>query len=307
MIIVDLLIFIVWIFAVRDCLNFTLPSVKAMALPNSISQDLKKYGIQIYNFLNHSFTTLSVLHKKYSSSHPVLTYAFDIAVGTSLTGLVLLTVRKGWKRYTNPFEIPQKIFKNNGKLVGYIATVNDSDNVRFFHTPFLRRISHSLLSSTVKTTTSTPSFSVKTAAANDSSIIPTKKISTTCINVRLAGIDAPECAHFGNQGQPFSSEAKSWLTSTATGRKAWIVPHRIDQYGRLVASVYIRKFFFFKYNLSLEMVKNGWACVYDSAGAEYGGIKDQLYQAEAKAKSKKKGMWQSDSWISPKEYKKSLK
>lgn len=42
--------------------------------------------------------------------------------------------------------------------------------------------------------------------------------------------------------------------------------------------------FYFKKNVSLEMVKAGLASLYVAKGAEYGGILNQLEQAESKAK-----------------------
>jgi len=38
--------------------------------------------------------------------------------------------------------------------------------------------------------------------------IPEKTTSKDTIGIRLAGVDAPECAHFGQPGQPFGEEAK---------------------------------------------------------------------------------------------------
>ena len=40
----------------------------------------------------------------------------------------------------------------------------------------------------------------------------------------------------------------------------------------------------FKKNLSLAMVQAGYATLYDSIGAEYGGIKDKLIEAEGIAR-----------------------
>ena len=45
--------------------------------------------------------------------------------------------------------------------------------------------------------------------------IPQKVKSENTIGVRLAGVDAPECAHFGKEGQPFGEEAKYGLDVTS--------------------------------------------------------------------------------------------
>lgn len=42
--------------------------------------------------------------------------------------------------------------------------------------------------------------------------------------------------------------------------------------------------FYFKKNVSLEMVKAGLASIYVAKGAQYGGILQQLEKQEAKAK-----------------------
>ncbi|KAI8847610.1 hypothetical protein BC829DRAFT_235766 [Chytridium lagenaria] len=60
-----------------------------------------------------------------------------------------------------------------------------------------------------------------------------EKVET--VSVRLAGVDAPECAHFGAPAQPFSKEAKEWLAETILGKVVTITLLRMDQYGRVVA------------------------------------------------------------------------
>jgi len=108
----------------------------------------------------------------------------------------------------------------------------------------------------------------------------------------LAGIDAPEMGHFGSKPQPYSSEAKEWLTKFVQGRRVTVHLHRMDQYSRVVATVTFGPRFaliallmpWWRTNVSLAMVEAGFATVYDSCGAEYGGIKAKLIAAEAKAK-----------------------
>jgi endonuclease YncB( thermonuclease family) len=67
--------------------------------------------------------------------------------------------------------------------------------------------------------------------------------------------------------------------------------HSIDQYSRVVASVYVRRFWFFRKNLSLAMVKAGLATVYRAGGAQYGGVKAALESAEAEAQYFQIGKW----------------
>ena len=69
------------------------------------------------------------------------------------------------------------------------------------------------------------------------------------------------------------------------------------------------KGWFFWRNISLTMAENGYATLYTSAGAEYGGIKAVLERAEALAKKQKLGMWsrKSSNVESPMQFKKRMK
>ena len=118
-------------------------------------------------------------------------------------------------------------------------------------------------------------------------------------------------AHFGAKSQPFAAEAKEWLTNFVQGRRVCIQLHRIDQYGRVVASVWVlrRKFPFYLWpvwwNVSLEMVRAGLATIYRDLGAEYGGILKDLEAAEIKARRSKIGMWcqSQKDYLSPGDFK----
>lgn len=83
--------------------------------------------------------------------------------------------------------------------------------------------------------------------------------------------------------------------------------HKRDQYDRVVATVWMRQGFlkYRKTNVGLEMVKAGFAGVYEAkSGAEFGGYEAKYRAAELEAKSKKKGMWTSKrGYESPRAYK----
>ena len=123
------------------------------------------------------------------------------------------------------------------------------------------------------------------------------------LNVRLSGIDAPELAHFGGTEQPFALEAKLWLTNEILNKRVRIVMHFKDHFGRAICSVYYKKYWFIECNLSLEMVKAGYATVYRESNACYGGIYDELVLAEQRARSRRVGMWQQRKFVSPAEHK----
>lgn len=117
-------------------------------------------------------------------------------------------------------------------------------------------------------------------------------------------------AHFGTKSQPFAVEAKEWLTKFVQGRKVCIQLHRIDQYGRAVATVWVRRPKFpwlwpVWWNVSLEMVHAGFATIYRDLGAEYGGILKQLEAAETRARKSKTGMWSQskENYQSPGDFK----
>lgn len=120
----------------------------------------------------------------------------------------------------------------------------------------------------------------------------------------MAGIDAPEGAHFGRPGQPGAAEALQWLQDYILNRRVWARIHRRDQYERVVATVFVRRFLF-KKDVGLEMVKRGLATTYEAkSGVEWGGFEEKYKAAEAKAKAKKLGIWAGKTaFESPRAYK----
>lgn len=90
--------------------------------------------------------------------------------------------------------------------------------------------------------------------------------------------------HDGHPSQPFAEEARNYLCELVKDRRVTIELHSVDQYARVVASVYVKKFFLFRRNVSLAMVEAGLATVYRQSGGQYGGIRAQLEAAEAKAR-----------------------
>lgn len=127
------------------------------------------------------------------------------------------------------------------------------------------------------------------------------------IPIRLAGVDAPEGAHFGRPGQPFAAEALQWLTSYLLGRRVRARIHRRDQYDRVVATVTVRRWGgLLRRDVGLEMLRRGLATTYEGkTGAEFGGREAAYRAAEAKAKRKRMGIWgiEKGMFESPREYK----
>ena len=126
------------------------------------------------------------------------------------------------------------------------------------------------------------------------------------IHVRLAGIDAPEAAHFGRPAQPYSQEALTWLTAYVLGRRIRAYVYKADQYQRVVATAYVRKGIL-RRDVGLQMLRSGLATVYEAkSGVEFGEGLEAIYRkAEWWAKLKRKGMWagKRKDFESPREYK----
>lgn len=125
------------------------------------------------------------------------------------------------------------------------------------------------------------------------------------IPIRLAGVDAPEGAHFGRPAQPFATDALAWLSNYILGRRVRARIYKRDQYDRIVATVFVWRFLV-RRDVGLEMLKRGLATTYEAkSGAEFGGLEAKYKAAEAKAKAKRRGIWSGKPkfFESPRDYK----
>ncbi|SCU93749.1 LANO_0E04698g1_1 [Lachancea nothofagi CBS 11611] len=254
-----------------------------------------------------------------NSQQAILSRALLLSVlltGSILTGYALFN--KHLKQYTRATQIPLSAFRKKW-LYGKVTAVGDGDNFHLFHTPggiwggwgWLRKVPkldkvdedrkdsiNWLLSA----------FSKNRIKEKDKFLalsVPYKgKRSLPTISIRLCGVDAPERAHFGNAAQPFSEEALIWLRHTILGRTVSVKPLAIDQYNRCVAKVEFWTWTGWK-NLSLEMVKNGLAVVYEGkTGAEFDSEEDIYVFHQALAKQQRKGLWSLKKMETPGAYKK---
>lgn len=125
----------------------------------------------------------------------------------------------------------------------------------------------------------------------------TKDLKDETLHIRIAGVDAPEAAHFGRPAQPYSAESLAWLREKILGRVVYCQPIQRDQYSRIVANVTLAPRILPGYlatgkPLSLEMLRAGWATTYEQTGAEYGSWgKDEFLRIENEAKRERRGMW----------------
>ena len=119
------------------------------------------------------------------------------------------------------------------------------------------------------------------------------------LNVRLAGIDAPELRKGGRGGhwdaQPGGEAAKEALNRLIQGKEVDLRQIDLDQYNRPVVEIRIQD-----HLVNLQMVTDGMAEVYR------GKVKrlDQApyFAAEANARASKKGIWALAHYESPGSY-----
>ena len=221
-----------------------------------------------------------------------------IFAAIAITGVLFRKRNSYYKRYKGIDALHPRYLSETGHcLRGYGLTIRDGDNFRFYHVPALQMV-YWLLSG---------SRQLKFKSVNMEDIKQLRKAGT--IAIRLAGIDAPESAHFGMKEQPLSKEAVAYLkgllqnenTINIKLRKIIVEPLKRDQYGRLVSMVYYQPIPFIPYykNVSEEMIKLGLAVVYRAGGAEYGHIEEKLIKLEGIAKRKRKGIWGLDNFVHP--------
>ncbi|KAJ3482873.1 hypothetical protein NLI96_g6680 [Meripilus lineatus] len=129
------------------------------------------------------------------------------------------------------------------------------------------------------------------------------------IHIRLAGIDAPENAHFGGEAQPHAKESHQWLRNEIEGKIVYCQLLRKDQYARIVSAVHHKPFFLPSLrkgkSIQEEMLRAGCAMVYEQAGAEYGDAgKYAFLSLQDEAQKARRGMWKRGTKIeTPAEYK----
>ncbi|KAJ4318049.1 Arp complex subunit [Fusarium piperis] len=202
----------------------------------------------------------------------------------SLTGLAALQLYANYLRRIPGAAFVRANFFRNRSLYGRVTSVGDGDNFHFFHTPGGRAVGWGWLRKVPESR---------------------KELRGRTIPIRIAGVDAPEGAHFGKPAQPFAAEALDWLRDYILNRNVRAYVYKRDQYERVVATVYVRRFLFRK-DVGLEMIKRGLATTYEAkSGAEFGGMKEVYEKAQAKAKQKRMGMWSGkpSEFESPREYK----
>ncbi|KIY35607.1 mitochondrial protein [Cryptococcus gattii E566] len=219
--------------------------------------------------------------------NPVFISIGSAAGASALTLLGVMGYRRYWKRIKNADYVTSELLRRRAWIKGIVTSVGDGDNLRLYHTPgpFFRY-----------------PFKIRS--------IPTtqKGLRNETISIRIAGVDAPENAHFGNPAQPHAKESLEWLRATILGKRMRCQLLAKDQYNRIVAVPYISRRLWWDRPLPLMMLKEGMAVVYKAGGAEYGpwGL-DEMLKVEAEARDAKRGLWALRKFESPGDFKARMK
>jgi len=194
---------------------------------------------------------------------------------TTATTLALVRVYKTYlRRIPTAKHLKPGFFRRRG-LYGYVTRVGDGDNFHLFHTPGGRFAGWGWF----------PGRKVQE--------FKQAELTGKTVRVRIAGVDAPEMAHFGKPAQPFGKEALEWLRGYLLGRYVRVKVFRPDQYERVVGMVSRRRWVVWRTDVGLEMLRRGLATVYEAKfGSEFGGKEERYREAEKRAKEKGVGMWQ---------------
>lgn len=224
-------------------------------------------------------------------------------------------------KYKTTQHIPQHLIETRRPLIGICVRVPDGDNFRMIHVPF-----NIPIVTWVYVHLKSIEMRLNSYSSNSNS---SKRVKDT-LNIRLAGVDAPESQAFSMPAQPYSQESRRYLEQLILNRPVVAIPLRRDQYHRLVAMVYLYphrsnynhdstssnksnsglmerylNFISGNKNVSMLMVRAGCAHVYRSAGAEYETelIREQLEREESQARSKCVGLWSQPLTSHPSEHK----
>lgn len=116
--------------------------------------------------------------------------------------------------------------------------------------------------------------------------------------IRLHGLDVPEwdqtCTDGSGKEWKPGQQAKAWLASRITSHPLACTREDTDRHGRLIATCYLAG-----ENINETLVRQGWAVAYRR-------YSDRYTQAEADARTAKRGLWsgpcdQPEHWRREKE------
>lgn len=131
-----------------------------------------------------------------------------------------------------------------------------------------------------------PVLSGRVVRTHDGDTVSLKTDDGSLIRTRLFGLDAPEL------DQPYGSAARSFLAGLTAGQTVRVAPHSRDQYDRLLGRIFLEN-----RPVDLEMIRHGWAWVYERYCLE--PYCEALRREQAAARRKKLGLWQDQHPVPP--------
>ncbi|MCJ1283688.1 putative endonuclease lcl3 [Xylographa opegraphella] len=214
----------------------------------------------------------------------------DVLIPTAiLTSTILISTRL-YRLYLRRIPRAATIspsFWHKRSLFGTVTSVGDGDGFRLFHTPGGRLAGWGWF----------PGRRIPQG----------KALKDKTISIRLAGIDAPEGAHFGRPSQPGAQEALDFLTAYIQHRRVRAYVYKKDQYERAVATVYVWRWGL-RRDVGYQLLRRGLATVYEAkSGAEFGALEERYREVEGWARRKGRGIWATKGFESPREYKERMK
>ncbi len=113
------------------------------------------------------------------------------------------------------------------------------------------------------------------------------------VSVRLAGIDAPEVAHGKKRpGQAGGAEARDFLNARIKGKAVQVRQTDLDPFNRPVVELVLGQ-----EKINLLMIREGFAEAYRGKAKRLD--RAPYLEAEADAKTRRKGIWALAAYVSP--------
>jgi endonuclease YncB( thermonuclease family) len=172
------------------------------------------------------------------------------------------------KAFGNANDIPSEYFKDKKEIKAIVVKITDGDTFR------VRHVSRSRPNAEFE-----------------------GNLKDHTIAIRIAAVDAPETAKFGEEGQKHGEIAKNFVSERLMGKRVTIKLLARDQYSRVLGLVTYRdntilpNFLCSKKDISEQLLIHGLAAVYRQGGAQYDGSIDRWNALEQKAIRAKRGIW----------------
>ncbi|KAL1496870.1 hypothetical protein AB1Y20_014453 [Prymnesium parvum] len=208
-------------------------------------------------------------------AHPLPSSAASFSAGFAVGLLASPALRE----FPTAADVPSTLFARHKTITARVVKVTDGDTYRAAHLPPL-------------------AWARKRRGGK-------RKLSESTLQLRVAAVDCPETAKFGQAGQRYGAEAAEFARRELQGRVVKVKLLQRDQYGRAVCTVRYgwwggRK------DISEELLRRGLAVVYRQGGGQYDGPIERWARLEAQAMERKVGMWK-EGGVDPAAYKRKLR